>query len=188
MKITLTGSLGRIGKPLTQTLLKNGHSVTVISSQKERQSEIESMGAKAAIGSVENIEFLTAAFREADVVYLMEPPPNFFDPTLDINEQWCNVARNYKNAIESSKVKRVIHLSSIGAHTATGVGMLAAHYHVENILRQLPDEIFIKFMRPVGFYYNMFAFIPTIKIQNAILQNYGGDDNEPWVSPLDIAA
>jgi uncharacterized protein YbjT (DUF2867 family) len=43
-------------------------------------------------------------------------------------------------------------------------------------------------MRPVGFYINMFAFIPTIKKQNAIIQNYGGDEKEPWVSPLDIAA
>jgi nucleoside-diphosphate-sugar epimerase len=34
----------------------------------------------------------------------------------------------------------------------------------------------------------MFAFIPTIKAQGAIIANYGGDEKEPWVSPLDIAA
>jgi nucleoside-diphosphate-sugar epimerase len=33
----------------------------------------------------------------------------------------------------------------------------------------------------------MLAFIPTIKKQDAIIQNYGGDKKEPWVSPLDIA-
>ena len=81
-----------------------------------------------------------------------------------------------------------MHLSSIGAHTDKGNGILAFHYNVENILKQLPDDVSIKFMRPVGFYYNMFAFIPTIKTQGAIIQNYGGDDKEPWVSPLDIAA
>ena len=43
-------------------------------------------------------------------------------------------------------------------------------------------------MRPVGFYYNMFAFTPTIKAKNVIVSNYGGDEREPWVSPLDIAA
>ena len=43
-------------------------------------------------------------------------------------------------------------------------------------------------MRPVGFYYNMFGFIPAIKGQDMIVQNYGGDEKEPWVSPLDIAA
>ena len=43
-------------------------------------------------------------------------------------------------------------------------------------------------MRPVGFYYNMLAFIPTIKSQGVIVSNYGGDEKEPWVSPLDIAS
>jgi len=43
-------------------------------------------------------------------------------------------------------------------------------------------------MRPVGFYYNMFAFIPTLKSRGAIFSNYRGDDKEPWVSPIDIAA
>ena len=55
-------------------------------------------------------------------------------------------------------------------------------------MKKLPDDVSIKFMRPVGFYYNMFAFIQTIKTQGAIVQNYGGDDKDPQVSPLDIAA
>jgi uncharacterized protein YbjT (DUF2867 family) len=71
---------------------------------------------------------------------------------------------------------------------ASGNGILAFHYNVESTLKQLPDDVAIKFMRPVGFYYNMFAFIQTIKTQGAIISNYGGDDKEPWVSPLDIAA
>ena len=80
-----------------------------------------------------------------------------------------------------------MHLSSIGAHTDKGVGMLAAHFLVEAILNQLPTDVAIKFMRPVGFYYNMFAYLPSIKTQSTIFQNYGGDEKEPWVSPLDIA-
>jgi len=42
-------------------------------------------------------------------------------------------------------------------------------------------------MRPVGFYYNLFSFIPLIKSQGIIAANYGVE-KEPWVSPLDIAA
>ena len=37
MKIVVTGSLGHISKPLTETLVKNGHEVTVISSNPERK-------------------------------------------------------------------------------------------------------------------------------------------------------
>jgi uncharacterized protein YbjT (DUF2867 family) len=190
MKITLTGSLGHISKPLAKELVQKGHSITVISSNPEKQKDIETIGAKAAIGTMQDVDFLTATFKGADVVYLMEAlgASSFFDHNLDYMATINKIANNYKQAIQQSAVKRVVHLSSIGAHTDKGNGMLAFHYNVENILNQLPEDVSIKFMRPVGFYINMFAFIPTIKTQNAIVQNYGGDEKEPWVSPLDIAA
>ncbi len=190
MNIVLTGSLGHISKPLAQELVQKGHSVTVISSKAERQTEIETMGFKAAIGTMENPDFLAATFKGADIVYLMEalPSGSFFDPTFDVMEATMQIGRNYRQAIEHSGVTQVVHLSSIGAHMEKGNGMLAFHYQVESILNQLPAEVSIKVMRPVGFYYNLFAFIPIIKAQGAIVQNYGGDEKEPWVSPLDIAA
>ena len=190
MKIVLTGSLGHISKPLAQILIKKGHSVTVISSKIERQKDIESLGAKAAIGTMEDVDFLTETFTGADIVYLMEAigAHRFFDQQLDYMAAINEIANNYKQAVQQSGVKRVVHLSSIGAHTNKGNGILAFHHSAENILKELPEDVSIKFMRPVGFYYNMLAFIPTIKKQDAIIQNYGGDKKEPWVSPLDIAA
>ena len=190
MKIIVTGSLGHISRPLTAELLQKGHAVTVISSKPERQAEIEALGAIAAIGTMEDADFLSATFKGADIVYVMEThgASSFFDPNLDLMAVISKIGQNYKQAIQQSGVKRVVHLSSIGAHTDKGNGILAFHYNVENILKQLPADVSIKFMRPVGFYYNMFAFIPTIKTQGAIVSNYGGDVKNPWVSPLDIAA
>jgi len=190
MKIIVTGSLGHISKPLTEELIQKGHEVTVISSNPERQKEIEAIGAKAAIGTMEDADFLAATFAGADIVYVMEAlgADRFFDHSLDINAAISSIVNNYKQAIETAGVEKVIHLSSIGAHTDKGNGILAFHWHAENILNQLPGKVSIKFMRPVDFYYNLFSFIPTIKAQNAIISNYGGDDKEPWVSPIDIAA
>ncbi len=190
MKIVVTGSLGNISKPLAKALIEKGHWVTVISSSPERQSDIEALGAKAAIGTMQDVGFLSETFKGADIVYLMEAigSGSFFDHNVDFIASNTQIGKNYKEAIERSGVKRVIHLSSIGAHMSAGNGFLAFHYNVENLLGQLPDDVSIKFMRPVGFYYNMFAFIQTIKTQGTIVQNYGGDKKEPWVSPLDIAA
>jgi len=191
MNIVLTGSLGNIGKPLTKELVQKGHSVTVISSSPERQKDIEALGAKAAIGTMEDAGFLSATFKGADIVYLMETldaAGGFFDPEIDFIATISQIGRNYKQAVEQSGVKRVVHLSSIGAHMSEGNGILAFHYNVETILKQLPDEVSIKFMRPVGFYTNTFSLIRNIKAQGTIVSNYGGDKKEPWVSPLDIAA
>ncbi|WP_027379753.1 NmrA family NAD(P)-binding protein [Chryseobacterium daeguense] len=190
MKIIVTGSLGNISKPLTEELLAKGHDVTVISSSPERQSEIESLGAKAAIGKMEDVDFLAETFKGADAIYAMEAINHkvFFDHDIDFIQANIQIAKNYKEAIEKSGVKNIIHLSSIGAHMDKGNGILAFHHEAEKILNELPENVSIKFMRPVGFYYNMLAFIPNIKSQNAIIQNYGGDDKEPWVSPFDIAS
>lgn len=190
MKIIITGSLGNISKPLAQGLVQKGHSVTVISSNTEKQKNIEELGATAAIGSINNTNFLTETFKEADVVYLMEAVDRslFINPSFNIIEAYSQIARNYKQAIEQSGIKKIIHLSSIGAHTTEGNGVLAMHYHAEQILNQLPQDINIKFMCPVGFFTNHFRAIQSIKNQNAIISNYGGDTKEPWVSPLDIAS
>jgi uncharacterized protein YbjT (DUF2867 family) len=190
MNIVLTGSLGHIGKPLAESLLQKGHTLTIISSKAERKSAIEALGAKAAIGLMEDADFLAATFTGADIVYLMETldaAGGFFNPQVDYIAAINQIGNSYKQAVLQSGVKRIVHLSSIGAHTDKGNGILAFHYNAENILKQLPDDVSIKFMRPTSFYYNMFAFIQSIKTQDAILQNYGGDDKQPWVSPSDIA-
>ncbi len=190
MKIVVTGSIGHISKPLTSALIAKGLDVTVISSSGERQKDIEALGAKAAIGTMEDVDFLAAAFKGADIVYVMETlgkgPQAFFDHSVDVIGTITQIGRNYKQAIERSGVRKVIHLSSIGADK--GPGLLRFHYNVENILRELPEDVAIKFMRPVGFYYVLYQFIPMIKQQGAIFTNAGGDRKEPWVSTDDIAA
>lgn len=190
MNIVLTGSLGNIGKPLTTDLVKKGHSVTVISSNPERKSSIEALGAKATIGSMFDADFLTATLKGADIVYLMETMEaagDMFDKSVDFIETINKIGENYKTAVEQSGVKKVVHLSSIGAHTNKGTGILLFHYNVESRLRKLPENVAVKFIRPVGFYINLYAFVPVIKHKGAIISNYGGNKKEPWVHPVDIA-
>lgn len=74
MKYVITGSTGHISKPLSIQLIKAGHSVTIISNNPDKVKEIEALGAQAAIGSVEDIDFLAKTFSGADAVYTMVPP------------------------------------------------------------------------------------------------------------------
>ena len=189
MKITITGSLGNISKPLTKELLQKGHLVTVISHNPEKQKDIEALGATAAIGSIEDVKFLTASFTGADAVHCMIPPPSqgFSDPGFDLMAHWEKLVNNYAEAIGQSGVKRVVQLSSIGAHLAKGTGLIIGHYNAERTLDKLAD-VGITFMRPTAFYYNLLGFIPGIKATGMIASNYGGEDGVSWVSPIDIAA
>jgi uncharacterized protein YbjT (DUF2867 family) len=188
MKIIITGSLGNISKPLTQELVEKGHSVTVISSNPEKQKEIEALGATAAIGSLEDSNFLTQTFSNADGVYCMVPPNNYFDPTLDLLAYYRGLGTNYAHAIANSGVKRVVNLSSIGAHLEKGNGILLGAHDVEHILNELPMDVAITHIRPTSFYYNLYGYAGMIKTEGFIAANYGADDIIPWVSPIDIAA
>ncbi len=186
MKIILTGSIGHIGKPLTKELVQKEHAVTVISSNPERQKEIEALGAAAAIGNFNDVHFLTAAFAGADTAYCMIS--GGFDSPLGSLQYIENLANTYVQAIQQSGIKRVVNLSSIGAHTDQGNGVLALYYAMEKILNHLPSDVGMTFLRPVGFYDNLFAYLNTIREQSIIATNYGGDEKKPWVSPIDIAA
>jgi len=183
MNIVVTGSLGHITRPLTQTLVQKGHSVTVISSKPEKQKDIEAIGAEAAIGSVENVDFLASAIKNADAFYGMIPP-NFSEP--DPIAYYERTGRNYVNAIRQSGVKRVVHLSSYGAHLEKGTGIITGSYKAENLLNGIPD-ISLTHIRPGYFYYNLFSFMGMIKQAGFIGSVYGNDDKLILVSPEDIA-
>lgn len=190
MKIIVTGSLGNISRPLTEMLVQNGHQVTVISSSDDRRAAIEALGAKAAIGTMEDIDFLSETFQGADAVYVMATlgKESFFDSNINVVEEMTQLGRNYKTAIEQAGVKKVIELSAMGAHKAAGNGNLEFHYNIENTLKQLPADVSIKVMRPSGFYVNLLRSVQSAKEKGVIISNYDGDKKEPWVSPIDIAS
>src|SRR5690554_5629995 len=137
MKITLAGSLGNIGRPLTQELVQKRYLVTVISSNAEKQKDIEAMGAIAAIGSLEDVDFISSAFAGADAVFCMVPPANYFNHGLDLFGYYQRLGKNYAQAIAQTGVKKVINLSSIGGHMVKGNGILFSAHQVENILNEL---------------------------------------------------
>ncbi|WKN31371.1 NAD(P)H-binding protein [Porifericola rhodea] len=188
MKITLAGSLGHIGRPLTQKLVQKGHSVTVISSNAERQKDIEAIGATAAIGSLEDVNFITSAFTGADAVFCMVPPANYFDHDLDLLAYYKGLGNNYAQAITQSRVKKVVNLSSIGAHMKDGNGILQGTFYVESILNALPSDVALTHIRPTEFYYNLLPQVHSAKENDFIASNIGGEVVNAWVSPVDIAS
>ena len=183
MNYIVTGSLGHIGKPLASLLLEAGHSVTIVSSNPERRSSIEALGAAAAIGSVEDTPFLTRTFKGADGVFTMVPP-NYTGG--DWKEHIAQVGRNYAHAIEASEVAHVVNLSSIGAHLHTGCGPVNGLHLVEYALNSL-HNVNVRHLRAAYFYSNFINSIPGIKSAGALSGNFGNNTLMVLVHPLDIA-
>jgi uncharacterized protein YbjT (DUF2867 family) len=185
MKYVITGSLGHISKPLVNALTKAGNQVVVISSSAARAKEIAAAGASAAIGSVEDTDFLNKTFAGATAVYTMVPP-NF--GAADWKAYIGQVGKNYADAIAANKIKYVVNLSSVGAHLPDGVGPVSGLYRVEQALNALKD-VNVLHLRPAYFYQNLLANIGMIKHAGIIGGNYSVAENKfVIVDPRDIAA
>ncbi|SDS53064.1 Uncharacterized conserved protein YbjT, contains NAD(P)-binding and DUF2867 domains [Mucilaginibacter mallensis] len=197
MKIIVTGSLGNISQPLTEILVKQGHAVTVVSSDPKKEVAIENLGAIPAIGSISDVKFLTNTFKDADAVYAMIPL-SFTEPDLSVYLR--RMAQNYAQALKEAKTKRIVLMSGWAADLVKGE-------NVEHLFDELDASITI--MRPGSFYTNFYQSIDLIKGKGFIgkfltlrysglwalltgktgllMGNYGGDDRIVFVSPKDIA-
>ncbi len=159
MKYAITGSIGHISKGIVQQLVAAGHQVTVLTTNQARVASIEQLGAKAAVGSVEDRDFVTRSFAGTDAVYLMIPPNVGVTHWLDYQKQ---VADNYVAAVAANNIKYVLVLSSIGAHMRKGAGPIDGPAYLEVALQQHPAVNVVN-LRPSYFYYNLFGQIGLIK-------------------------
>ena len=198
MKIVVTGSLGNISRPLTEFLVREGHQVTVISSDRNKTSRIASMGATAAIGSIADASFLENTFEGADAVFAMIPLDSKQE---DLGAYMRQLAHNYVEAIRVSKIKRVVILSGWAAD-------LIEAENIEHIFWELDASI--TFLRPAIFYTNFYQSMELIRGKGfmgkllalryygigslwngktgLLMGNYGGEDRVVFVAPEDIAA
>lgn len=197
MKIIVTGSLGNISKPLATTLVAQGHQVTVVSSDQQKQAAIKALGAVPAIGSISDVRFLTDTFKDADAVYAMIPL-SITEP--DLGDYLRRMAQNYAQALKQAGVGRVVLLSGWAAD-------LTSSENIEDVFDDIKTSLTI--MRPASFYTNFYQSIDLIKGKGFIskfltlrysglwalltgktgllMGNFGGDDRVVFVSPKDIA-
>ncbi len=184
MKYVLTGSTGNITKPLAEKLIANGHDVTIISSDENKKQAIENLGAKAAIGSVLDANFVTGAFSGADAVYLMIPPDFTVTDWRGFQDE---VSESYIKAIQQSGVRNVLQLSSIGADLGTGAGPIDGLAYLERRLDSI-DGINVLKLRPSYFYTNFYSMVDMIKQAGILGSNLGsGDQKLILTHPADIA-
>jgi len=183
MKIVLTGSLGHISQPVAQQLIALGHTVTVISHNPKRAAAITALGATPAIGSIQDVAFLTQTFQGADAVYLMITAAS----AGDIFEAGKQQAAIYATAVKQAGVSQVVNLSSVGANLGPEVGSLHIYHIIETYLKQALPAVNLSFIRPTAMFYNLFGSLASIRQDHAIYTNNSLTAVGSWVSPNDIA-
>lgn len=198
MNFTITGSFGNISKPLTELLVGQGHKVCVVSSDPAKKVAIEALGAKAAIGKIDDVRFLTNALAGADGVYAMIPM-SFTE--ADPEGYMRRMANSYVQAIREAGVRRVVVLSGWAAD-------VLPEGNAERAFDELTG-VTISILRPAAFYTNFYMSMGLIRGKGwmgklltlrysglwalitgktgLLMGNYGAEDLNVFVSPKDIA-
>jgi uncharacterized protein YbjT (DUF2867 family) len=166
MQFVVTGAAGHVSKPLTELLLARGHEVTVIGRKAENIAGLVRLGAKAAVGDLQDVPFLTKTFRDADGVYLMVPP-NF--QGSDLKKISTETAEGFSIAIKSSGVRNAVFLSSYGAHRLSDAGAISGLGRAEAVLNKLVG-VNVLHLRAGYFYTNLLLSIDLIK-QSGVMGN-----------------
>ncbi len=180
MKIAMLGSLGNINRIVIPKLVADGHQVTVVTTNKKRASQISDIGAVPAVGSMGDINFLNQVFNDKDLVYLMISGANG-----NIFENAKIQSQKFKKVIQENNIKKVVDLSSIGSRD-NRAGSLYAYHYIEEALESL-NNVDVAFVRPMGFYNNLYANIPAIKKNHAIYSPLAPETIRKWAAPEDIA-
>lgn len=184
MKITLTGAAGNVTKPLAEKLLNAGHYVTVIGRDAENLKSLSDKGANLKIGSIEDADFINEAFKGADVVYTMIPVPYHRQDWVEYGEL---IGENYRKAIAANGIKKVVNLSTYGAHKLEGIGAINSIGQLEKSLNTL-NNVEVIHLRAGYFYSNLFRQIDTLKAVGIFGANYGSSDGKMiFVHTQDIA-
>jgi len=148
----IIGITGKVGSAVAENLLKKNLPVKAILRNHAKAGYWEHKGAKIAIADLKDENALTKAFEKTAGVFLMTPPLWDSNDPMREHDQMLHALTL---AIAKTKPGKVVFLSSVGGHLATGTGAIRKLYDLENTLAELN--------------------IPTVGIRAAwFMENYTG--------------
>lgn len=180
----ITGATGNTGRRIAEALLAAGHPVKVIARHPEKLAALAEKGAVVATGDLGNAAFLTQTLTGATAAYLMLPP-NF--GVQNWRAWMTEMVGVYAQAVRDSGIKKVVLLSSQGAHRTDGVGPVGGLGELENALKAIPGLDLLA-LRPGYFMENTYASVGMIKHMGINGGVQLADVRIPIVHTSDIAA
>lgn len=174
LTFTVMGATGNVGQQVSKVLLSQGHSVRALVRNTESSSSLELKNAGASLfasgfiagtvplGSLHADEnALISAFSNVDGIFILIPPNvRESDPEAEVKAYLQLVKTAVQKAV---KVKKIVFLSSWGAHHATGTGNIVTAYHLEQTFAPLASaDLKIVFVRAASFFPNLLSSLHSV--------------------------
>lgn len=180
----ILGATGHTGSAIAETLLVKGEKVRAIGRRKERLAKLIGLGVEPFVGNTGDAEFLTRALDGARAVYFMVPPE---PSSTDYRGHQRQMIEAAAAALEATRVRYVVALSSFGADKESGTGPVAGLHEMEAKLGRVTglNALCLR----AGY------FMENVLPQIGVIQNFGviatplrSDLLLPMIATKDIAA
>jgi uncharacterized protein YbjT (DUF2867 family) len=175
----VVGATGNTGSIVTKTLLSQGKKVRAIGRNAER---LNSLGAEPFVGDITDAESMKRAFAGCEAAYLMIAP-DMANPDFPGYQKKATEALTA--AVESSRIKHVVLLSSLGADKPSGTGPIAGLHSFEERLKRISD-LNALFLRPGYFMENTLPQVGAIKQMGAAAGPVKAELKIPMIATRDI--
>lgn len=175
----IVGASGQVGSYIIDRLLAN--EIPTIAVVRD-PNKLKNSNLPFRQADLFNTDQVVKAFNGATTAFLLTPE----NPSSnDIIDDTKRIIENYRKAIEANKIKRIICLSSIGAHIEGKSGNLIMSKLLEKSFDNFNiDKIFV---RPSYYFSNWFGYLSTIE-QFGILPTFFPEElTIEMLSPLDLA-
>ncbi|WP_437810142.1 NmrA family NAD(P)-binding protein [Sorangium sp. So ce1078] len=145
----VSGITGHVGGTAARQLLEEGYTVRALVRDPRKAAAWSQEGVDVRRGDFNDAAAVAAALEGVEGAYLMLPP--FFTPAPGFAEAKA-IVESFREALRRAPPRRLVALSSVGAHQPGGLGMITACRLLEEGLRDLPFPT--AFVRPGSFLEN----------------------------------
>lgn len=181
----VTGATGHTGQIVAERLVTAGKKVRVVGRDAAKLKKIT--GAEAAVGSLEDFDFVAKAFAGASAAYVLVPP-NYALPQGGFRAYQNRIIQSAINALDKSRTSHVVTLSSVGAHLGAGVGPVCGLYDMEKAFTAYLPKANVLHLRPTYFMENLLANIGMVKSMGILGTPLAADVAMPFIASRDIGA
>jgi uncharacterized protein YbjT (DUF2867 family) len=181
--IVVTAATGQIGNALVEELLNRKQKVRALARDEKKLAPLAAKGAETRAVDLTDAAAVAESFRGASSAFLLIPP-RYNAP--EFRHYYNQVSGVYASAVRAAGVKRVVNLSSLGAHLPDGTGPIKGLYDHERRLDGLAD-VHRLHLRPAYFMENAYFGLGLIKNQGIYGSPVAPGIRFPMIATRDIA-
>lgn len=180
---SIMGATGNVGSKVANNLISRGEKVRVVARSEEKLKPFMDRGAEVAAGDAVDVSFLTKAFTGANAVFTIIPPNLTSSDYRDFQNK---IGESIAPAIQNSRVKYVVNLSSLGADLQEGTGPIKGLHDQEQRLNKL-EGVNVLHLRPTYYMENLLWNIDMIISKGIMGGAIWGDLKMAMIATKDVA-